>query len=111
MKTIVLLLALFTISIESQAAQQICGLLKVSSSDGVLEVNIADMQSYSGKQQNFKVLNPLEFDWEAGSCICVNGVTSYDPEYGQDYLYMQVHVATKVSEDRSGQSCRPQIRG
>ena len=89
----------------ASAAEPVCGLVEASVWDGKLNVNIADLQSYANKQQNFNVLNPLTFNWQAGSCICVEGPTSYDPEYENDYLYMQITVTKKVSEDLSGKSC------
>jgi hypothetical protein len=89
----------------ASAAEQTCGLVEASVWDGNLNVNIADLQSFADKQQNFKVLNPMAFSWQAGGCVCVEGLTSYDPDYENDYLYMQITVTKKVSEDLSGESC------
>lgn len=89
----------------SSAFAEVCGLASASVVERKLILNIADLQSYAGKQVNYNVLNPLDFDWNSGSCLCVDGVTSHDPEYGNDYLYQQIAVDKKVSEDFSGESC------
>ena len=90
----------------SMATEKTCGLFEVSVWNGEFIVNIADHTSYAGKQQNFRVLNPLAFDWQSDSCICVEGSSAYDPEYGNDYLYMQINVTKKVSEDSESKSCK-----
>lgn len=88
------------------SSAQVCGLLTADMFNGQLSVNIADSKSYANKQQNFNVLNFTSFDWSAGSCLCVEGHASYDPDFGTDYLYMQIEVQKVVSRDSSGESCK-----
>jgi hypothetical protein len=107
MNKIFFAIAFSLISSHSFAAQPVCGKMQVAFMDGSLMVKIADFKSYANKQQNYKVLNPFGFEWTAGSCVCVSGDTSLDPEYEGDSLYMQVRVKSLVSHDPAGTSCLP----
>lgn len=107
MKTILLVSAsVLTLAFVSSAAlaETVCGQAEASVSSGTINLNIANRTYYAYKQQNFAVQNPMTFDWTAGNCVCVEGVTGYDPEYDKDYLYKTITVSKKISED-VGDTC------
>lgn len=87
----------------------VCGLVQIDFENDQMWVNIADMQSYANKQQNYKVLNTQDFNWASlsGSCVCVDGPSDYDPEMGHDWLQMQITVEKILSVDSTGESCKP----
>lgn len=113
MKNILLFALLSTFAISAQATnssylEQVCGVVQVAHHDGEIKLNLADRRDRVGKQTNYKILNPYDFDWFSGSCLCVSGTVTLDPEDETgDGLNNLIQGAKKLSEDFSGKSCRP----
>ncbi len=99
-----LLLCLLAFSLSCFADEKICGVMDAKSGEDSLHVNVVDRDSEL-RTQNFAVLNPLAVEWVAGSCLCLEGQVSYDPQYGNDSLFKRILVTQNISEDSSGKAC------
>jgi len=85
MKSLIVLAVLFGSAsafakVISEGQQTVCGVLGADVTEGSLELNLADSVSYAGKVQNYDVLNPYGFEWQAGSCVCLTGEVLRDPD-------------------------------
>jgi hypothetical protein len=99
---------LFAASVSPDKPAKACGLMQAGvTKDLTFYVNVADRLSVPQEQVNFKVTNYLDFEWLAGTCVCLRGEISADPDQGEDSNFRLIKVSTSFVEDLAGKACLP----